>query len=316
MSPAPVHDPPGNPDAAPFEWARREERGSPALIRFMAWVSLALGREPARVLLHLIAAYFLATSAGARRCSREFLARALGRPASLADQYRHFLAFASTIHDRVFFVSGRFEPFDIRVHGTQAIDSLPEGAGAFLMGAHLGSFEAVRACGRGSGRRVVMAMIEENARKLGAVLSALDPRAAEDIVALGRLDSMLKLRALLDGGALVGVLADRTPGPEPALALPFLGSPAAFPTGPMRMAAILRARVIFMTGLYRGGNRYDIHFETLADFSAPEAAERTGRDRLVGEAVARYAALVERLAREHPFNWFNFHDFWAAHPPA
>lgn len=312
MNRAPARDPASAHDATAPEWTRRRERGSPALIRFMARVSLALGRAPARVLLHLIAAYFLATSARARRFSRDFLARALGRPPTLAEQYRHFLAFSSTIHDRVFFVAERFEPFDIRVHGHEAIDSLPEGAGAILMGAHLGSFEAVRAFGRGRApRRVAVAMIEEAARKLNAVLTAIDPRAAEGIVALGRVDSMLKLQGLLDGGAFIGVLADRTPGREPTIALPFLGSPAGFPTGPMRMAAILRSRVIFMTGLYRGSNRYDIHFETLADFSALQTTTRAERDRLVHEAIVRYAARVEHYAREYPFNWFNFHDFWA-----
>lgn len=311
MNPSPAGGPPEAGGTTASEWARRPERGSPALIRFMAWVSLSLGRAPARVLLHLIAAYFLVFSARARRHSRDFLARALGRPPTLADRYRHFLAFASTIHDRIFFVAQRFEPFDIRLHGEEILDSLPGEAGAFLMGAHLGSFEAVRACGRGSKRRVVMAMIEENARKLNAVLSAIDPRAAGDIVALGRMDSMLRLGGLLEGGALVGVLADRTPGREPAIRVPFLGSPAAFPTGPMRMAAILRSRVIFMTGLYRGANRYDIHFEELADFSASGSVTRDERDRLVGEAIARYAARLEHYAREHPYNWFNFHDFWS-----
>ena len=313
MRPARAHDTSGADDVAGSEWRRRRERGSPALMRFMVRVSLALGRTPARVLLHLIAAYFLVFSARARRHSRAFLARALDHPPTLADQYRHFLAFATTVHDRVYFIADRFEPFDIHVHGAEWFETLPEGCGAFLMGAHLGSFEAARACGRGRvRRRVVMAMVEENARKLNAVLAAIDPRAAEGIIALGRLDSMLKLQDLVEGGALVGVLADRTPGREPVITLPFLGSPAPFPTGPMRMAAILRSRVVFMTGLYRGGNRYDIHFEPLADFSAAEAADRSERDRLVREAVARYAGRVEHYAREQPFNWFNFHDFWAA----
>lgn len=311
MNPTSTREPAGAGESTASEWTQRKERGSPALMRFMVRVSLALGRGPARVLLHPIAAYFLAFSARARRFSRDFLAHALGRRPTLADQYRHFLAFAATIHDRVFFISGRFEPFDIRVVGEEAFEGLPDNAGAFLMGAHLGSFEAARACGRArAGRPVVMAMIEENARKLNAVLSAIDPRAAEGIVPLGRMDSMLKLRGLLEAGALVGVLADRTPGHESTLALPFLGGRAEFPTGPMRMAAILRARAIFMTGLYRGANRYDIHFETLADFSVPEAEARGERDRLVREAIERYAALLERYAREHPFNWFNFHDFW------
>lgn len=310
MNPVP-HDHPKGESARP-EWVERSERGSPFLMRFMARLSLALGRAPARLLLYGIAAYFLAFSASARRHSRVFLERALGRTPTLAEQYRHFLAFASTVHDRVFFVAGRLEPFDVRVHGAEVVDALPAETGAFLMGAHLGSFAALRAFGRErTPHRLVMAMLPENARKLQAALSAIDPRASEGIVALGRMDSMLKLRDLLDDGALVGVLADRTPGHDAVVRVPFLGRPADFPKGPMRMAAMLRSRVIFMAGLYRGGNRYDLHFETLADFSGADASSRGERDRLVDEAVARYASRVEHHARADPYNWFNFHDFWA-----
>jgi predicted LPLAT superfamily acyltransferase len=69
----------------------------------------------------------------------------------------------------------------------------------------------------------------------------------------------------------------------------------------------MKRPVLFMTGLYRGGNRYDIHFESLADFSA--VAPR-GRAAAVEVAVTRYAALLEQYCREAPFNWFNFFDFW------
>ena len=89
----------------------------------------------------------------------------------------------------------------------------------------------------------------------------------------------------------------------------FLGEPAALPLGPFRMAAIMKRPVLFMTGLYRGGNRYDIHFETLADFSA--VAPR-GRTLAVQAAMTRYAALMERFCRAAPYNWFNFFDFWQA----
>jgi predicted LPLAT superfamily acyltransferase len=289
------------------EWARRTERGSLPLLRFMVWASLRLGRAPARILLRLIAAYFLAFSGSARRASRRFLERCLDRAPTLADQYRLFFSFASVVHDRVFFLKGRFDLFEITQQGAELVDE----RGTLLMGAHLGSFEVLRACGRHMGhRRVIMAMYEENARKIGSVLAAIDPAAMQDIVALGQLQSMLTLSARLDEGAVVGVLADRTFGNEPVMKVPFLGHFASFPTGPMRMAAALRQRVILMSGIYRGGNRYEIRFEPLADFSNLEGLSRGERDQRVQEAVARYAQRLERLARGAPDNWFNFHEFW------
>jgi len=293
--------------AASREWTRREERGSLVLLRAIVWLSLKLGRAPVRVLLRGIAAYFFLFGGRAGSASREFLARCLGRRPTLAEQYRHFFTFASTVHDRVFLLRDRFELFEFEIHGADQLDE----RGALLMGSHLGSFEALRAAARLVDRRVAMAMFEENARKVNQVLLALAPKLREDIVPLGRLDAMLELQSRLEDGAFVGVLADRTIDGDAQGTLPcdFLGAPVGFPLGPMRMAAALRTRVFFMTALYRGGNRYEIRFEPLADFS-DAAAMRGQREARVHDAVREYVAQLERHTRRAPDNWFNFFPFW------
>jgi predicted LPLAT superfamily acyltransferase len=152
-----------------------------------------------------------------------------------------------------------------------------------------------------------MAMYEENARKINAALAAINPNAQQGIIALGHIDSMIQVHELLAQGIVVGMLGDRSLGNDETRQVDFLGDPAALPLGPFRMAAIMKCPVLFMTGLYRGGNRYDIHFETLADFSA--VAPR-GRTLAVQDAMTRYAALLEQYCHEAPYNWFNFFDFW------
>ena len=295
------------PQPHPAEWIRRPERGSVPLVRFMVWASLRTGRAFSRVILYLIVPYFFLTAARARANTRTFLRRALGREPALGEVFRVFWNFSTTIHDRVFFLQRRVDLFEVQVRG----EELFEGSGALLMGAHVGSFEALRACGRVLGkRRVAMAMYEENARRLNEILAPIDPAAPDDIVGLGHVDSMIALEARLAEGDIVGMLADRRLGDEAAIEFSFLGKPAAFPTGPMRMAALLRRRVFFMAGVYRGGNRYEVRFEPLADFSLIDTADRAARSRAIEDAVRAYAARLEALAREAPDNWFNFHDFW------
>jgi predicted LPLAT superfamily acyltransferase len=75
----------------------------------------------------------------------------------------------------------------------------------------------------------------------------------------------------------------------------------------MRAAALLGRPMIFMLGLYRGANRYHLVFELVADFSAVGPPERAAA---VAEAIARYAALLEKYCKSDPYNWFNFFDFW------
>ena len=193
--------------------------------------------------------------------------------------------------------------------GTEALHGLHAGnQGSLLFGAHLGSFEVLRSLARDQPRlKVAMAMYPANARQINDTLAAINPQAMQDIIALGKVDAILTIHSRLEEGAMVGILADRSSGPDQYLTLPFLGAPARFPTGPFRMAAMLRHPVYFMAGLYRGGNRYDVHFELLADFST---AERRGRDELVRETLERYVATLERHCLSAPYNWFNFYDFW------
>jgi predicted LPLAT superfamily acyltransferase len=291
------------------EWAVRPERSNRSMLRLMTWISLRLGRAPARAVLAGISLYFLAFAPAARAASRAYLRRALDREPRFNDLFRHFHSFASTIHDRVFLLNGRFDLFRVEVHGKDVIkEVLAAGRGAFLMGAHMGSFEVVRAIGRRQpGLRVAMVMYEENARKLNAALAAINPAAVQEIIPLGQLDSMLRVQACLDEGMVLGVLGDRTLGGDPTVRIPFLGADAEFPVGPMRLAAMLKRPVLFMSGLYLGGNRYAIHFEQLADFSD---VERSGRDAAIQSAVVAYAACLERHCRAAPYNWFNFFDFW------
>lgn len=297
------------PTAGHTAWAHTPERSNMLMLRVMTWISLRLGRRAARGVLHLIASYFLLFAPASRRASSDYLRRALGRPARWRDLYRHFFTFAATIHDRVYLVNRRFDLFDFEVHGEDMLHRLlADGKGLYLMGAHLGSFEVIRALGRKHQElRVAMLMHEDNAQKINAMLAAINPEAVQDIIGLGHIDSMLKVRERLDDGGVVGILADRTPGNDTLYPVKFLGAEAHLPGGPFRMAALLRRPVVFMTGLYLGGNRYAIHFDTLADFSD---VARGQRDAAVQAAITRYAALLEQYCRKAPYNWFNFFDFW------
>jgi predicted LPLAT superfamily acyltransferase len=301
--------------SANADWAQRDERGSRAALSLMRWLSLGLGRSVSRLVLPFIALYFLLAAPAARRASRVYLARALGRPATLMDVLRHFHAFAATVHDRAFLLNDRFDQFDIDIESADEVDrALAAGPGAFLVGAHFGSFEVLRAVTRSAaadGRRydVTMVMYEENAKRINAALAALNPGAVPRIIGLGRPEAMLEVQQALDEGQLVGFLADRTLAQQPTLAVPFLGAPAPFPLGAFRLAALLRRRVLLMQGIYLGGNRYRVRFAPIADFSAMAAG---GRDAAVQDAVRRYAAALEQACRAHPYNWFNFFDFWKA----
>lgn len=313
-------DKPAGAAAPTAEWATQSEHSNALALRLMAWVAITLGRPVARLLLHPITLYFMAFAPHAQRQSKRYLARALGRPATLGDRYRHVHAFASTVLDRIYFVRGQMQAFDLRVVGSEiGAATRAEGRGAFLLGAHIGSFESLHAIGEAvPGLRVAMVMYPENARLIHGALKALAPDFDLRIITIGRAGSTLAIRDWLAGGGVVGLLADRhlaADGGRAAagagtLEIPFLGVPTVFSDGPLRLAVLLRRRVLFMVGLYLGGNRYEVRFEELADFSTP-ITDPVERERQMHAALRTYVARLEALVREAPYNWFNFYDYWS-----
>lgn len=293
------------------EWTRERERGNELLLELMIFVALRLGRPCARTLLYAVAAYFFLFAPRARRHGRRYLRRALGREPRLLERYRHMFAFASTILDRLYLTRGRYELLDISIEGEELMRAAMErGRGAFLLGAHLGSFEMMSAVGRRQpGLRVALAMYTRYISKLALRFGFGPASSGTEIIPLGHLGSMLRIRECLEEGRFVGLLADRSFGDTAGVHVPFLGEPAVFPTGPMRVAAALQRPVIFMAGLYRGANRYHVVFRRLADFSQPDPL---GRERAIRAGIERYVALLEEHCRSDPYNWFNFYDFWGA----
>lgn len=300
----------GRPAAAAAGWVRRRERGSLAAMRLGTWILLRLGWRGSRWLVWGIATYFLATAPAARAASARFLTAALGRPAGWRDTARHILSFASAIQDRVYLLAGRHEGYDIRVSGREHLEArIAAGQGCILLGSHLGSFEALRAVAdRGCPVPVRALMYPENAARANAVLGAINPDRAADVIPIGGPGALLRVKEALDAGELVGILGDRIVSGDKVVAAGFLGRDALFPAGPVVLAAVLKAPVLLCQAVRTGPRRYEVRFEPFAERIV--LGSRRTREADVTAWVARYARALEAAARDHPYDWFNFYDFW------
>lgn len=278
-------------------WRNRPERGSAGMKRLIIWLALHVGRPFCRMLLVPVSAYFLATAPRARRASRKFLTRALGRPATWRDTSRHLFVFATTLLDRVFLLHGRHRDLEVAVTNARVFEeAIAAGRGCLLLGSHLGSFEMLGVVGSVERRLAInMVMNVEDGAGLRQLLAGAGHALPYNVIALGQPESMLRVKECLERGEVVGILADRVYGEEATQEVPFLGAPVRFSLSPFRLARITGAPVVTAFGLFQGGRRYEIVFESLR---APE--------------LALYAAILERQARRAPLNWFNFYDFWDA----
>jgi predicted LPLAT superfamily acyltransferase len=292
-------------------WIEQRERGSPAALALIRWIALHLGRRVGRVLLYPTTLYFVLTSPTTRNASRQFLSRALDGAPTWRDVFRHHFCFAATILDRVFLLAGRFGIFEIAVDGAEILlDRVAAGQGCILLGSHLGSFEVLRAIGVSERRLPIRVLMHrDHNATIARVLDAINPAVARTVIDLGAPGATLMVRDALERGEVVGVLGDRVDGSSRTARVRFLGVEADFPLGPLLLASVLRVPVILFFGLYRGGRRYDVHFELLAESLA---CDRSKRDLELTQWVQRFARRLEHYARAAPFNWFNFYAFWQA----
>lgn len=298
------------------QWLERPEAGTAFGYKLIANFARLFGRSAARLVLYPITLYFLVRRGPERRASHTYLERVTGRPATLWQVARHVHCFAAVILDRAFLLMESFKRFDIRVFGLDDLRSAwARQQGVLVFGSHLGSFDALRVLAqlRTDVKVRVVLDVEQNPA-LSRVLNALNPQLARSIINARRegMTTALAIKEALDEKALVTLLVDRArPGNE-VVPCEFLGHPAPFPLGPWQLAAALKVPVVLCFGLYRGGNRYDLCFEPFTDALT---LERTRREEHLREIVGRFAGRLEHYARDAPYNWFNFYDFWQTEVP-
>lgn len=290
-------------------WLEQRERGNLAAMRLITWITRALGHRAGRVLLLPICGYFVAFAPRARRASRAYLQRILATPVGMAQVFRHFHVFASTLLDRIEMLSQGSSRFEIQVHGLPAVEAiLARGRGCLLIGSHLGSVEILRAFGERHQKLAInLVMHEGNAQSTSRWLRQMAPELAGRIIPPGEAWSLLRVRECLERGEVVAMLGDRPFGTERTTRCEFLGRNARFPSGPMLAAAVLGVPVVTFFCLYEGDFRYSVHFDLLAERIELGAGQR---DAAVVPWIERYVRRLEAHARQAPYNWFNFYDFW------
>lgn len=305
----PATDKPGADPAQ--QWQAQPERGNPFLLNLLTWVALHLGRRVIFVWLCVIVFYYFLFARNARRASRRFLQRAQQRAPKWWEIYRHLLTFAQVAMDRIYFLAGREQQFDVHIHGNEIFDQYKQ-RGCFLLTAHIGSFDAMRVMGMG--RRAdalpirILLDIQHNANVM-QLLQKLDPQLAAGVIdartpapALA-----LMLSEAIEQGQLIGIMADRCVQGERRLGVDFLGEQAQFPAGVWQLAALLKAPVISCFGIYSGAKRYDLYFDLISEQLGNSRQDRAAA---ISAGVTRYVTRLQDLVRKHPYNWFNFYDFW------
>ena len=291
------------------------ERGTVFGIRAAFRFATLFGRTAVKPVVAAIALWYVLFDRAVVAASRSWLQRVSGRPVGFRDVFRHVRTFAQVTLDKVFLLTDHTRALRFSRTGHELLAAQQAtGRGAILIGAHLGSYEAMRAASDEDALEIEILGYFANARMINTLLAELNPKSAARVIHLGDdpVGVMARVNDSLAAGRFIAVMADRTGLSDRVIRVPFFGQAAAFASGPFLMASVLRCPVYLVFGLYRAPNRYELHCERFAE--RIELPRRT-RDIALRDWVGRYAARVEHFARQAPENWFNFFDLWATPAP-
>jgi predicted LPLAT superfamily acyltransferase len=308
-----------NEAAEAASWASLPERGAYLGLCLVLGAYAAGGRLLSVPLVRLVTTYFFLTNPPARRASREYLRKISGHPSSRAIEgavtsrsvWRHFNAFSDAILDKLRAWRGDVTLEQIEMINAELFrERHAAGNGGLWITSHVGNVEVSRALSRRLGLRMTVLVHTRHAPNFNRLLQRYSGDSSIDLLQVDSFDvaMAIKLKKKIDRGQFIVIVGDRTPisGKGRVVRAPFLGDPASFPVGPFVLASTLGCPVGTLFCV-KDGDRFRLIMEDLPGLRNTSRANR--RD-AIQAAVREYAARLEALCLEFPYQWFNFFDFW------
>ena len=268
---------------------------------------------------------FYLTGTAAKKASEKFLTRVneertrRGLPTETLSGLTHFRAFTMSMLDRLAAWVGDltlWKDVDFADEESRKLLCEPpaDGRGKLVLVSHLGVAEATRALAQHDRAVPVWALVyDEHAPRFKAMLEDVAPDASRHIIAVNHLgvDTAARLEEAIARGEWVAIAADRTPNDQSSrgsrtATASFLGHDAPFPVGPFVLANLLKCDVVTLFAV-RVGDKLLI---SCRPFASEIQLPRKTRDEALAQYVSQWAKTLEDQAVAHPYQWFNFYDFW------
>jgi predicted LPLAT superfamily acyltransferase len=308
-----------NPKREHTSWNKMVELGGPWGLKFMQWIFRFGGRHLARIILYPVVFYFFLFTPKRREYSRTFLERVCTLGGSIKkrvgawDVYRHYLEFAHTCLDKAICWAGQTDHFRLTFKGYEEVRDLSfSGQGSLLLGSHVGSLEIIRAfTHQHKPVTVNVFMYTVNAKSFQGVLNSLNQESNVNVIAVEEITiaTAMSLKEKVDQGELVALLGDRSLSHDnfSSQIVDFMGGAALFPEGPHLLSVLLQCPIYTVFSLRTGPDTYSVKMEPLAD---GRGITRNERNTFIKNSMEKYANRLESIVLKHPYQWFNFYDFW------
>lgn len=296
--------------------------------QFMLWAAIHLPLKWIECFAAVVVFFFYLGASPVRKRSRLYLEHVFAMRNQKVPHfavYRHILAFALSMVEKIRGWAGKINLSELETQNDdidKLIESLDSGEGAFVLCSHLGNIEAIRSLTgfrKEHTHRIfqVFPVVDfSGTRKFNTILHKLNPslmKNAFDANTIGP-DSVIAMHEQIASGNLIAIAGDRTSShfEKRQISLPFLGENAAFPEGAFTLACVLKAPVYFIFAFRKKDlditSPYEFH---VIHSSVTWTGKRSEQKKKIAELAAEFTSHLERFCLQHPYQWYNFYNFWS-----
>ena len=274
-----------------------------------------------RFLAFPIGFFYFAFGKKTRQVSKDYLNRvATGKTST----FKHISSFALNLVENVQSWAGKFSFKNVTWQNDDVGDlvaNINAGKGTVIVISHLGNAQMMKGLASmgesGTERKMNITTISDAKISSGfnALLNEINPDSSFNLVNSNDIgpETILLLQERLEKGGVVVIAGDRVSAhTDRNLEIEFLGKKARFPYGVFLLLALLNAPTYFVNGLrhkdFTLSPKYDMFVKkNPLDFDCP----RKEREARIRQSAENYVQNLEKLCKIHPYQWYNFFDFWS-----
>lgn len=247
-------------------------------------------------LMHLWLVWYILVRTSERKGAYRFhRRRGRNKVQAATDVYRSFYHFGKAVIDRFAVYAGiRFE---VKVDNSELYFSrVKDKEGLVMLFSHLGNTEMAGYFLATPDKRMhILAYGGESPEVLTRRAQAMERNNIGTIIVQpDDMEHIYRINQVLQQGDVLTMAADRRMG-NTFVMCPFMGKEAPFPLGPFRIAQALKRPVLLTFVIKTACNAYHVYTEELQPAK---------------DLPQQFAQRLEQMALEHPYEWFNFYDFW------
>jgi predicted LPLAT superfamily acyltransferase/radical SAM superfamily enzyme YgiQ (UPF0313 family) len=283
-------------------------RGGVLGYKIFVWTLRNLGISFAYFLLIFVVSYFMFSSGNAFRAIYRYFRERMnyGKLKSVCSIYRNYFVFGQILIDKLAMLAGFQQRFTFDFEGEEYLRQMEKGG--LLISGHVGNWEIAGQLLVRLEKKINILMYDAEHQKIKGYLADVLRRNVSFIIIKEDYSHLQEIKEAFARGEIIAMHGDRYIDGNKTVITDFLGKPAAFPLGPVNLAARFNVPASYVFAVKETRSHYHFYATPLQYIEFSNNLKK--RDVLLSEAVKKFVDAFETVIYKYPLQWFNYYDFW------